>query len=126
MTMQIQATAVASSTPSKETAPIVEQLPVGIFRKDAAGRFIFVNSRFCQLKATAADQILGRTAAEIAAGASQNPQTMWRLEPAEQEALQHAQTMQTGQQASREEVGTDADGRPQYLQVVESAVLIES
>ncbi|MEO5793931.1 MAG: PAS domain-containing protein [Rhodoferax sp.] len=116
MTMQIQATSVPSS-------PIVEQLPVGIFRKDAAGRFIFVTPLFCQLKATAADQILGRTATEIAAGTSQSPQTMWRQELAEQEDLQHTQTMQTGQQVSREEVGTDEDGQPQYWQVVESAVL---
>jgi len=102
---------------------MVEQLPVGIFRKDAAGRFTFVNPRFCQLRATAADQILGRTAAEIAADTSPNLQAMWRPEVAAQECLQHALIMQTGQQVEREESGIGADGLPQYWQVIESAAL---
>jgi len=105
------------------TQPVVEQLPVGIFRKDAAGRFTFVNPRFCQLRATAADQILGRTAAEIAADTSPNLQAMWRPEVAAQECLQHALIMQTGQQVEREESGIGADGLPQYWQVIESAAL---
>ena len=29
---------------------LVDQMPAGVFRKDANGRFIFVNSLFCQLK----------------------------------------------------------------------------
>ena len=105
------------------TQPVVEQLPVGIFRKDAAGRFTFVNPRFCQLRATAADQILGRTAAEIAADTSPNLQPMWQPEVAAQECLQHALIMQTGQQVEREESGIGADGLPQYWQVIESAAL---
>jgi len=28
---------------------LVEQLPVGVFRKDAAGRYILVNAEFCRL-----------------------------------------------------------------------------
>ena len=38
---------------------LVEQLPVGIFRKDAAGRFVFVNPRFCELKHMQEAHILG-------------------------------------------------------------------
>lgn len=121
--MQTQATSFTSSTPSNEITPIVEQLPIGIFRKDTAGRFVFINSWFCQLKATAADQILGKTATEIAAAISHSSQTMWRPELAAQEALQHAQTIQTGNQTSREEVRIDAGGQPQHFQVIESAVL---
>src|SRR5687767_10373063 len=64
--MPSQTASVASATPLQDTAPIIEQLPAGIFRKDAAGRFVFVNERFSQLKRTPADRILGRTATEIA------------------------------------------------------------
>ena len=114
----------SAATPSlsEETAPIVEQLPVGIFRKDAAGRFIFVNPFFCRLKAMPADRILGRTATEITADAVSAPDTMWRPEPAAQECRQHALIMQTGQQVEREEVSSGAAGQLRYWHVVESAV----
>lgn len=105
-----------------ETAPIVEQLPVGIFRKDAAGRFVFANPRFCRLKDTPADRILGRTATEIASGAAHDTNAMWRPDLAEQESLHHALIMQTGQQVEREEALSDAGGQPMTLQIVESAV----
>ena len=45
---------------------LVEQMPVCVFRKDAAGRFEFVNSRFSELKQLKREEILGRTAAEMA------------------------------------------------------------
>ena len=45
---------------------LVEQMPVCVFRKDAAGRFEFANSRFCELKQLKREEILGRTAAEMA------------------------------------------------------------
>ena len=45
---------------------LVEQMPVCVFRKNAAGRFEFANSRFCELKQLKREEILGRTAAEMA------------------------------------------------------------
>jgi len=64
--MQSQPASPASATLLEDsTAPIVEQLPVGIFRKDTEGRFTFVNARFCELKGMPAERILGRTPAEI-------------------------------------------------------------
>ncbi|MFZ6766124.1 PAS domain-containing protein [Undibacterium sp. Di26W] len=106
----------------EETEPIVGQLPVGIFRKDAVGRFIFVNPLFCQRKATSADQILGRTASEIAASTASDANTLWRPEPCAHACRQHALIMQTGQQVEREEMCFVAEGQPRYRQVVESAV----
>jgi len=120
--MQSQPASAASATLLQDTASIVEQLPVGIFRKDAAGRFVFVNARFCQFKGTPADRILGRTAAEIASDAAQEPDSTWRPELAEQECRQHAQIMQTGQQVEREETSSASGGQPRSWQVVESAV----
>ena len=123
MTMRTQFACASSSIPSQASHPIVEQLPVGIFRKDAAGRFIFVNTRFCQLMASTADQILGRTIAEIAAEESQNPTTRWRPELVTQGSLHHALIMQTGQQVEREETHSCLGSQPRHFQVVESAVL---
>jgi PAS domain S-box-containing protein len=121
--MRTLSTSAANPPLREETAPIAEQLPIGLFRKDAAGRFIFVNPRFCQLKATAADRILGRTATEIAAAATRDPNTMWPPDLAAQECLQHALIMQTGRPVEREEALPGTDGRPLSLQVVESAVM---
>jgi PAS domain S-box-containing protein len=45
----------------------VEHMPAGVFRKDAKGRYIFVNSVFCRLKNMAPEEILGKTPEEIAA-----------------------------------------------------------
>jgi len=111
------------SIPSQASHPVVEQLPVGIFRKDAAGRFVFVNARFCQLMDSTADQILGRTIEEIAAEDSQNPNTRWRPELVTQARLHHALIMQSGQQVEREETHSCLGSPPQHVQVVESAVL---
>ena len=105
------------------TAPVVEQLPVGIFRTDAAGRFTFVNAAFCQLKAMPAEQVLGRTAAEIAQREQGNPASMWRPESAEQAGIHHALIMQTGQQVEREESWTGDGTAARHFQVIQSAVL---
>jgi PAS domain S-box-containing protein len=44
---------------------LVEQMPAGVFRKDADGRYVFVNDVFCQLKGLTKDEILGKTPAEL-------------------------------------------------------------
>ena len=40
---------------------LVDQMPAGVFRKDAEGRFTFVNSEFCRLKEMTPEQFLGKT-----------------------------------------------------------------
>jgi len=40
---------------------LVEQLPIGVYRKDAEDRYVFVNTRFCQLRGLSMDQIIGQS-----------------------------------------------------------------
>ncbi|MEO6279917.1 PAS domain-containing protein [Roseateles sp.] len=104
--------------------PVVEQLPVGIFRMDAAGRFIFVNQAFCQCKAMQAEQILGCTAAEIAHREAGNPASMWPAETAALAGIHHSLIMQTGRRFEREETLASSAGKAaQCFQVIHSAVL---
>ena len=44
---------------------LVDQMPAGVFRKDAQGRFILVNSVFCRLKEMTSEQFLGKTVKEV-------------------------------------------------------------
>ncbi len=44
---------------------LVESLPMALFRKDAAGRFVFVNRRFCYTLGVPAEEVLGRTEADF-------------------------------------------------------------
>jgi PAS domain S-box-containing protein len=91
---------------------LVEQLPIKVYRKDAAGRYVYVNSRFCQLKGLPAEKILGQTAREVVAP-----------EQAEQHDREHELIMRTGQSLELEEVHLGADGTPaQYFQVVKLPV----
>ncbi|MDR7296241.1 PAS domain S-box-containing protein [Pelomonas aquatica] len=122
--MTMRSEPIPASTPT-DAAAVVEQLPVGIFRTDATGRFIFVNPAFCRLKAMPAEQILGRTAAEIAERESADAASPWRPEFAAQAAVQHASIMQTGQTIEREEAWPAAGtgGAQRHVLVVQSAVL---
>ena len=43
-------------------------MPAGVFRKDAEGRFVFVNSWYCRIKGMTPEQILGKTPQELATG----------------------------------------------------------
>ena len=45
---------------------LVGQMPAGVFRKDAEGRFVFINSRFCELEHLKPEEIIGRDAKELA------------------------------------------------------------
>jgi hypothetical protein len=44
---------------------LVENVPQNIFRKDRAGRFTFANSRFCQTVGRKAEDILGKSDADL-------------------------------------------------------------
>ncbi len=54
---------------------LVEQMPAGVFRKDVAGRYVLVNSWFCKLCGINAQEILGKTASEIAASEAREKKT---------------------------------------------------
>src|ERR1035441_4268496 len=91
---------------------LVEQLPANVWRKDAAGRFIFVNSKFCRSKGKTADEILGHTVIAI------NPEGL-----AEQVIAEHEWIMRTAKPTEKEESYTHRDGTVQYLQVMKGPVL---
>ena len=90
---------------------LVEQLPINVYRKDAAGRFVYVNSRFCQVKGRPAERILGQTADAL-------------LTPAEaaRAASEHELIMRTGQSLELEEMYPQPDGTLWYFQVVKLPV----
>ncbi len=103
---------------------LVEQLPAGVFRKDAEGRYVFVNSWFCRLKGVKAELFLGKKPQEVAsselAAEGGNPANIKQL--ADQGTNHHQQIMETGRQIEVEEHGVDADGKEQHLHVVKSAI----
>ena len=110
---------------------LVEQLPVGVFRKDRQGRFVLVNPEFCRLKGMKAEDFLGKTPAEVAevVAAKQGatgPATKYAATGMEQ----HEQIMQTGKSIelveeyaesrwpeavpARREIAGDGSGRKDY------------
>ena len=104
---------------------LVEQLPAGVFRKNAEGCYTFVNSWFCRLKGVRAELFLGKkpvevAAAELAAG-NTNPAQVNRL--AAQGMDHHQQIMQTGRHIEAEEHGIGPDGKAQHFFVVKSPIL---
>jgi PAS domain S-box-containing protein len=92
---------------------LVDQLPAGIFRKDAAGRYVFVNSTFCELKAMPPEQFLGKTALELG---------LEDTALADSGASHHAQILQTGARIEVEEKHLRADGQTAFFHVVKTPV----
>jgi PAS domain S-box-containing protein len=101
---------------------LVEQMPIGVFRKDASNRFVLVNSWFCEAKGRKADLILGRTAAEISSDEGHKPGSKWTMELAKNWSIHHDKIMRTGQVIEVEEKYESKDGSVQYLRVVKSPV----
>jgi PAS domain S-box-containing protein len=96
---------------------IVEQLPVGIFRKDAEGRYTLVNEEFCKLRGKSAEEILGKTPADLAVTAAHK---------ADEASLpnggvnDHLEIMQTGKRIEAEEAYNRPNGEEYFLHVVKS------
>jgi PAS domain S-box-containing protein len=102
---------------------LVEQLPVGVFRKDPVGRYVLVNPWFCRLKGMKAEEFLGKTADEVATGtvAKQDP-TGRAVKYATVGGDHHGQIMQTGKPSELVEEYTDADGRKQFIHAMKLPV----
>jgi signal transduction histidine kinase len=100
-----------------------------VFRKDKAGRYVFVNSWFCRLKGAGAEAFLGRTPGEVSARDSgENPAPDPEASRAAAKAAllseqHHEQILRTGQQLEVEEYYSDARKGEKYLQVVKSAII---
>jgi PAS domain S-box-containing protein len=106
---------------------LVQQLPIGVFRKDREGRYVFVNPLFCQIQGRAAEDYLGKTPAEIAAGAKAQNGSAKKTVAGEGERLQrgtshHEQIINTGTQIILEEEFVQPDGSKQFMHVVKSPV----
>ena len=108
---------------------LVEHLPAGVFRKDTAGRYTFVNSMFCRLKGLQAEEIIGKTPVEVslyeeatlAPGSS--AATMKRQRTlAVQGTDDHERIMSTGESLSGEEFYSHPDGTTEYFQTLKGPV----
>jgi len=106
---------------------LVDQLPAGVFRKDSAGRFVFINSWFCRHKNLKAEQMLGKPPQELAAYELQGRELENAGETVEARLAQqgtdhHELIMRNGKQIELEEQHTWPDGRSHCLHVVKSPV----
>jgi len=92
---------------------LVEQLPINVYRQDAAGRFVYVNTGFCRMKGLPADKILGKTVREM------DPPDL-----ATQNERDHDEIMRDGRTLERESACPVTDSAaPQFFQVVKLPVL---
>src|ERR1035437_6352851 len=102
---------------------LVEQLPVGVFRKDPAGRYVLVNPWFCRLKGMKAEEFLGKTPQEVAASeVAKQDSTGLAVEYASAGGGHHEQIMQTGKPIELVEEYTNADGRKQFVHAMKLPV----
>ncbi len=92
---------------------LVNQMPTGVFRKDATGRYVFVNKFFCDLRQATPEMFLGKLPAELPA--MENPFK-------EQAANHHARIMQSGCTIEVLDEYRRADGEKLFFQVVKTPV----
>ncbi|HKS36746.1 MAG TPA: PAS domain-containing protein [Verrucomicrobiae bacterium] len=90
---------------------LVEHLPINVYRKDREGRYLFVNSRFCQFRGKTSDQVLGKTLLDVV------PEEL-----AEQFAEQDRVVMETGRPLELDEVCDIQGGKAMYFHLVKSPV----
>jgi len=103
---------------------LVEQLPVGVFRKDPAGRYVFVSPWFCRFQGMKAEDFLGRTAREVAdvetvRRAASGRAVMHTVEDGEH----HRRIMETGKSIELVEEFPLSDGRKQFVHAIKSPVM---
>ena len=97
---------------------LVEQLPAGIFRKDATGHYVLVNSWFCNLCSISPEQILGKTADEVAASETKENE----VDSLNMGASHHREIMRTGSTITDTEEHRDVSGQLRYVQVIKTPV----
>ncbi|MGD0035997.1 MAG: PAS domain S-box protein, partial [Bacteroidota bacterium] len=106
----------------------VEHLPASVFRKDSKGRYVFVNSLFCELKGLKVDEVLGKSPHELEAFVSvvktTRPSIMMAVQHtlADQGADHHEIIMRTGKPIEVEEVYPQLNGTTKYFHAVKSPV----
>ncbi len=98
---------------------LVDQLPAGVFRKDAAGRYVLVNSWFCRLRGKTPEEMLDKTPSELVAQGVERENAIQLLKQGENH---HEQIMKTGQTIMVEEEYPGVDGKMRHLHVMKSAL----
>ncbi|MGA3163137.1 MAG: PAS domain S-box protein [Verrucomicrobiota bacterium] len=103
---------------------LVEQMPAGVFRKDREGCYVFVNSWFCRLWNTKAEEVLGKTSEErlsmeMARHGDIPPESISALEAG---TKHHEQIMRTGEPIVVEEEYPVDGGGKRHVHVVKSPV----
>jgi PAS domain S-box-containing protein len=105
---------------------LVEWMPAGIFRKDAAGRYVYVNAWFCRIAGLAPADYLRKTASQVAEGLrGRGPMKLEAATGASifsQGEMHHEKIMQTGERIELEEEWLLPDGRRYCLQVTKTPV----
>jgi len=92
---------------------LVEQMPVGVFRKDAEGRYVFANSHFFRITNNQPDKVLGKLPDE----ARQTGATLVA------DAIQHHRLiMQTGKTIEVDEIQRGADGESRKIHAIKTPV----
>ncbi len=97
---------------------LVEHMPAGVFRKDVAGRYVLVNSWFCKLCGINPQEILGKTASEIAASEARVKKNL----PMNEGADHHQEIMRTGQSLPPMEEHHAVEGQSRYVQAIKTPV----
>jgi PAS domain S-box-containing protein len=97
---------------------LVEQLPAGIFRKDAEGRYVFVNSWFCKLRGMTPEQIQGKTAVTLSQTET-NDDTIQLLRKGTEH---HEEIMRTGKTIEAVEEHAGENGHSRHLHVLKTPV----
>ena len=92
---------------------LVDQMPAGVFRKDAGGRYVFANSTFCRFKEMPPERFLGKTDLELG---------LTDAALATKGASDHAAIMQSGNPIEEDEVYSRADGEIRNYHAVKSPV----
>ena len=102
---------------------LLEQLPMGIFRKDREGRFVLVNSEFCRIKDMKAEDFLGKTPMEVATlEAAKQGDMGLATKYAAAGVEHHERIMQTGKPIELDEEYVKADGTKLFLHAIKLPV----
>jgi PAS domain S-box-containing protein len=103
---------------------LVDQMPAGIFRKDAEGRYVLINSWLCRLHSVTPEEVIGKTPLELSA-AQMFKKTGEMPDPSKvfNEGVDHHRTiMKTGTSIEVEEHHAVNNGKLEYLHVIKSPV----
>jgi PAS domain S-box-containing protein len=90
---------------------LVTNLPISLFTKDRAGRFLFANERFCEAAGVSLHALIGKTDADL-----------WPDELSVAFRADDLWVMDTGRVFEKEEQNRDRTGTPAHVHVIKTPV----